>query len=1085
VRALSKPEIAELCELVAQDAFCADIVDLATAELRYLEPPREVSTLEYSISFRKIRQGDGETTDWSLSLTPYLAPIMAAIDRPDVNEVLVPKPARSGGTVVAENYALKTMEFGPAGDIMWYLAGPQEVSSYADRVFKPLFEDHDGVAAKIGKGPSDNKLTFKRIGGYSIELMPMSAKTTTNRQGRLIVLDEVDSYQKAFRSNWLEQARQRQRMIGSLRKVYACAHADVGWSGGIAQGWTQSSRGIFIMACAECGGHASPYPTKHWPDTPRFKLDYKKAPERTPIGARLKLARESASMICPHCGVELDDSQRKSMVAEASARGDRAYMHAGQTLDVDMGVMGEMDPTITWGFWIHALMVTQATLAELAETLEAAVEHHERTGKRDKLKQVLVRTFGEVDEGGAGSGSVDASDLRERVKSMAGEDVVRYRMGQIPEGALFVTAAVDVAANRFDILFRAWDLQRRSWLIDRRTIRQRVHPDGILRDIRPTRVAEDWMVLESEVVDRLFPFQDDPSKALPVAVTTIDTGDGNATWNAYEFARRMDKKRWADWRRVRCIKGVGGKRERITGPTKISKDSEGKVVTPVVTLHTLGVDDLKRDVIADLAIEDGSPGMCFFAIDTPKDAYDEFFGETEQDGKWVRSGPNETLDCFDEETEILTRDGWRRFPDLNGEEAIATVNLETRQIEYQRRTDYIERRHTGDMISIKGRRLDILVTPNHRMVTFKKEFNKAEKRWNFDVAPQITLAKDLTIHHQLMMGADWAGTAVEAIEIPEARKERQGSLIAPAVEVEPGDFAEFLGWFVSEGGTTLYRSKTQGNVRRRVMLHQNEGAKAGAIRDLLARLPWQFAELRKPGGTLTWTSSSKQLYDYVVETCGPGVAEKRVPDWIKDATPQVIRRFVDAAIDGDGWSQTSSGQRLHRTYATISAELANGMQELFIKLGCAANIKVRPGQTCSISSQKDKVGRPQYHVSELKRIKASLDGGENGARKCITETVQFDGMVYCVSVPNGTLICRRRGKSFVAGNCYGYAEAGRLMLEPDRKDRHWDDPAKRPIWARPIDLSPDDEPVAGQPAKPKPTKQSLFDRFDKLNQGGR
>jgi Bacteriophage tail assembly protein len=644
VRVLTKQEIAEACELIGQDAFCADIVSIASDTLRFLDPPRDVSTLEYSQEFRRIRQADGSKTRWSLDLTPFLAPIMGALDSSGVHEVVVPKPARSGGTVVAENYALKTMEFGPSGDIMWYLAGPQEVSSYADRVFKPLFEDHEGVAVKIGAGPSDNKLTMKRIGGYTVELLAMSAKTTTNRQGRFIVFDEPDSYSKKFASNFLEQGRQRQRMVGSLRKIYACAHPDIGWSGGIAQAWLQSSRGIFVMACAECGGHASPYPTKHWPDIPRFRLHYEKSPERTPIGDRLKRAGETAAMLCPHCGTCLDEDQRKEMVAG----GD--YMHAGQTLDVDLGILGDIDPTITMGFWIHALMVSQVSLAELAREMEGAVEHRERTGKTDKVRQVMVRTFGEVFEGAAGSESVDASTLRERVKSMAAgsesDEPVNYRMGEIPDGVMFVTAAVDTGGNRFDVVLRGWDLERRSWLIDRFTIRQRLHPDGVMRDIRPTRVADDWLVLESQVIDRMIPLQSDPTLVLPVAVTMIDTGDGNATWLAYEFARRMDKKRWADWRKVRCIKGVGGKRDRVSAPTKISKDSEGKVVEPVITLHTLGVDDLKRDTVEDLAIADGSPGQCYFAVNTPRDAFDEFFGETEQEGKWVRSGPNETLDCY-------------------------------------------------------------------------------------------------------------------------------------------------------------------------------------------------------------------------------------------------------------------------------------------------------------------------------------------------------------------------------------------------------------------------------------------------------
>lgn len=472
----------------------------------------------------------------------------------------------------------------------------------------------------------------------------MSAKTLTNREAGFIFVDESDSLPKKLASSWLDEARLRQRMLGSNRKIYGCSHPDIGWSGGIAQAWLNSSRGIFIMACAECGGHASPYPTKHWKDIPRFQLHYQKSPDRTPVDERLKRARETAAMLCPHCGAMLDEDQRKDMVVAACEQGDRAYMHVGQTFDVDRGVLGEMLPSQTMGFWIHALMVTQVPLAELASAMEGAKEHHERTTKTDKLRKVTIRTMGEVYEGAASSAGLDADALRKRARP---EDAAGYRLGTAPADVMFITAAVDVGGHKFDVLLRGWDLERRSWLIDRFTIRQRRHADDVMRDIHPTRVQDDWSVLEKEVIDRLVPFADDPTKALPVAVTLIDTGDGNATWLAYEFARRMDKKRWKDWRKVRCIKGQAGKRDRVPlVPTKISKDSNGKAVSPEITLHVLGVDDLKKDTVEDLAVTDGSPGQCDFAIDTPHDAFDELFGETEQDGTWVRTGPNETLDLY-------------------------------------------------------------------------------------------------------------------------------------------------------------------------------------------------------------------------------------------------------------------------------------------------------------------------------------------------------------------------------------------------------------------------------------------------------
>ena len=192
MRVFSRRELAEQASLLSSHSFCRQPADIAANLLDRLLPRETITTLDYSLGHRVIRKPDGTKTKWSLDLTPYLAPIMAAHDDPAVLEIVVPKPGRCGGTVVAENHALKRLDFGPTGDIMWYLAGPEEVRSYADRVFKPLFEDHAGVAARIGPTASDNKKTMKRVGSQTIELMVMSGKTTTNRQGAYIVFDEPD-----------------------------------------------------------------------------------------------------------------------------------------------------------------------------------------------------------------------------------------------------------------------------------------------------------------------------------------------------------------------------------------------------------------------------------------------------------------------------------------------------------------------------------------------------------------------------------------------------------------------------------------------------------------------------------------------------------------------------------------------------------------------------------------------------------------------------------------------------------------------------------------------------------------------------
>ena len=646
MRVLSREQLAEQAYLLAENAFCKRPADIAHSLLDRLLPRESLTTLEYSEGKRIIRKSDGTTTHWAATLSPFAPPVMGALDDPEVFEVVMPKPARTGGTVIAENHALKRLDIDRSGDVMWYLAGPNEVNSYADRVLKVIFEDHKGLAERLPKaGTKGNTSKIKRVGSQTFELMTMSASTTTNRQAAFIVFDEPDSYSKAFRSNFIEQGRQRQRMLGNDRKIYACAHPDIGWSGGISAAWVLSTQGIYVMACAECGGHGSPYPTKYWPEVPRFRLTYDKSPEGTPIDRRLAKAEATAVMSCPHCGADLNEAQRVQMVAEGE------FMHKGQELDIKAGIVGKPDSNRTWGFWVHVLMSPQVGMAELARELEGALEHKERTGKSDKLKQVMVRTFGEVFEGAGDATGLDARALKERTRELAqeAEDAkpVHYRMGTVPDGPLFITLAIDVGGNKFDILARGWDRQRRSWIIERRTIRQRKHSDGVLRDIAPSKDQEDWTVLEAEI-DRLYPLQRDPALALPVACTVIDASDGNVTWKAYEFARRMDRRRWGAWRKVRCIKGSTTKTAEPLppAPSKISKDNEGKPVEPVVTLHVLGVHKLKEGVLDDLGIEDRAAGQVHFAANMPDKAFEELFNEVLIDGAWVRNGPNETLDLM-------------------------------------------------------------------------------------------------------------------------------------------------------------------------------------------------------------------------------------------------------------------------------------------------------------------------------------------------------------------------------------------------------------------------------------------------------
>lgn len=644
-------------EALARGDDLVDELDLLSDALALFRPPRRISTVEWAETYRTFRTTEGGAlVPYDRWRTPYNIAIMDALDEPGVELVVNPKPSRSGGTTVAENYLGKMIQFGPMGDVGWYLGSADAVKKYCDRIVKPLFEDHPDLRARIGSGKSDDNDTSKRIAGHLVEWLPANDASFRNREFLFGVMDEPDGWTK-FSETPETQLKGRQKNVGRRRKGIILSHADKGWRAGVAAAWESSSRGIYIMRCAECEMFAAAHATKFWPDVPEFELSYQRG-DGPDMDARLAMAERTAGMGCPHCGAVLADAQRFAMVDEAGREG--WWMHRGQSLDPVEGIQGEPEPHTKRGFWVHGLMLKVNKAAELARGLEEALIKYERSGGSREttkaLREFMSKHLGEIFEGKAGLDGITAAALVKRAKA---EDVIA--LGMFPPEALFITAAVDVGAGKFDVSFRAWDLESRSWWLDRLTIRQRRWDDGRMRDIRTRERIEDWEeALIDDVILRTFPIIGREDLAMPVAAVAIDVSDGNVTWIGREFARRCLLRglywgtRANPWSRVRLIQGSRNANapELPDKATKIERDENGKPLKPAVQEWTLGVFKLKELALERLAVNDGGPGQCFFAPDIASNYFDEYFNEPLIDGKFVRQGPNESLDLFGYEESV-------------------------------------------------------------------------------------------------------------------------------------------------------------------------------------------------------------------------------------------------------------------------------------------------------------------------------------------------------------------------------------------------------------------------------------------------
>jgi hypothetical protein len=99
-------------------------------------------------------------------------------------------------------------------------------------------------------------------------------------------------------------------------------------------------------------------------------------------------------------------------------------------------------------------------------------------------------------------------------------------------------------------------------------------------------------------------------------------------------------------------------------------------------------------------------------------------------------------DCYDAQTQCLTRDGWKNGDELTMDDEIGTMNRITGVMEFQKPTKLFVGQYKGEMFRYKNSTssVDLLVTPNHRMVYLPKD-NKASDNSNYHIERAYRMTK--------------------------------------------------------------------------------------------------------------------------------------------------------------------------------------------------------------------------------------------------------------------------------------------------------------------------------------------------------
>ena len=363
--------------------------------------------------------------------------------------------------------------------------------------------------------------------------------------------------------------------------------------------------------------------------------------------------------------------------------------------------------------------------------------------------------------------------------------------------------------------------------------------------------------------------------------------------------------------------------------------------------------------------------------------------------------------CYDKQTEIYTDSGWKLIGNLADEDKVYAPNEKGFGLfehPYRRTWEH----YVGKMFYFRGGRINLCVTPNHRMLyknSSRLYINDAE---HFSKLTHRSTTIPKLIHPQwpnreyLILPSVIAGHRWRKIERPEIKI----SMLA---------WCAFLGWFLSEGST---KGSNGGKIRDgqyRVSISQRKLEDMKLLENDLSALPFKWSK-----GKEGYSTNNKQLWSYLR---GLGNSrQKFIPQEIKHSGTDNLLILIDRMVRGDGTRSKKSGGFF---YYTTSSRLANDFREVCMLAGISVGMMRRESKPFQGT---DGNHAPIYHIWQRKR--------KSGIVKH-SEEIDYNGYIGCVGTSTGLVLVRRNGEECICGNTlYNRGWLKQTMYDPwQRGDR--------------------------------------------------
>ena len=308
-------------------------------------------------------------------------------------------------------------------------------------------------------------------------------------------------------------------------------------------------------------------------------------------------------------------------------------------------------------------------------------------------------------------------------------------------------------------------------------------------------------------------------------------------------------------------------------------------------------------------------------------------------------------DCYDDKTEILTNSGWKFFSQLTDSDYVAQV-LDDGSREFVKPVKIVDQHYKGEMCHFtdsKGK-VDLLVTPNHRMVLL---YNGKEK------IIEASKLKDTGNSNQKMIRSASSPSGVDRLS-----------------NIDRIRIA-----FQADGS---FQTNCNSN---KIRFSFSKQRKIDRLKQLLDAENIEYSVYPLKDGRVEF-NITLDVYDFSKDF-----------EWVKySSTKEWCQEFIEEV---SYWDATRRSDNRFK-FDTTNKSVADKVDFIAISAGYG-----------SLSSHRQDNRSDKFSdVYTLHIMKNNTVGGGSWVK----QNVEYDGRIYCVTVPTGKVLVRRNRCTMVCGN---------------------------------------------------------------------